>query len=81
MLLDEANLSPIEYYWSQFLKNCQLDDVDELSKRKINARAIWYDKMNCSIVPNEELERLRQAYTGDSGLSTDETEERGEEDA
>lgn len=36
MLLDEANLSPIEYYWSQFLKNCQLDDADELSKRKIN---------------------------------------------
>lgn len=36
MLLDEANLSPIEYYWSQFLKNCQLDDPDELSKRKIN---------------------------------------------
>lgn len=36
MLLDEANLSPIEYYWSQFLKNCQLDDPDELPKRKIN---------------------------------------------
>ena len=52
-----------------------------VSKRKINARAIWYDKMNCSIVPNDELERLRQAYTGDDGLSTDETEERGEEDA
>ena len=36
MLLDEANLSPIEYYWSQFLRNCQLDDPDELKKRKIN---------------------------------------------
>lgn len=36
MLLDEANLSPIEYYWSQFLRNCQLDDPDELPKRKIN---------------------------------------------
>lgn len=36
MLLDEANLSPIEYYWSQFLKNCQLDNEDELTKRKIN---------------------------------------------
>lgn len=36
MLLDEANLSPIEYYWSQFLKNCQLDDPEELPKRKIN---------------------------------------------
>lgn len=36
MLLDEANLSPIEYYWSQFLKNCHLDDPDELPKRKIN---------------------------------------------
>lgn len=36
ILLDEANLSPIEYYWSQFLKNCQLDDPDELSKRRIN---------------------------------------------
>lgn len=36
MLLDEANLSPIEYYWSQFLKNCSLDDPDELPKRKIH---------------------------------------------
>lgn len=35
VLLDEANLSPIEYYWSQFLRNCQLDDEDELKKRKI----------------------------------------------
>ena len=35
VLLDEANLSPIEYYWSQFLRNCQLDDEDELKQRKI----------------------------------------------
>lgn len=35
ILLDEANLSPIEYYWSQFLRNCQLDDTEELSHRKI----------------------------------------------
>lgn len=42
MLLDEANLSPIEYYWAQFLRNCQLDDDEEsgedgsAAKRKIN---------------------------------------------
>lgn len=41
MLLDEANLSPIEYYWAQFLRNCQLDDGesaedDSAAKRKIN---------------------------------------------
>ena len=36
ILLDEANLSPIEYYWSQFLRNCQLDDTEELSHRKIH---------------------------------------------
>lgn len=43
MLLDEANLSPIEYYWSQFLRNCQVDDPDELNKRKINIsqREAW----------------------------------------
>ena len=36
ILLDEANLSPIEYYWSQFLRNCQLDDTEELLHRKIH---------------------------------------------
>lgn len=33
-------------------------------KRKINARAIWYDKMNATIVPNDELEKLQKNYTG-----------------
>lgn len=38
-----------------------------IATRKINARAIWYDKMNCSIVPNDELEALREAYRGQNG--------------
>lgn len=33
-------------------------------KRKINARAIWYDKMEAKIVPNEEYEKMRKAYRG-----------------
>ena len=30
-----------------------------ISKRKINARAVWYDKMNATIVPLDELKKLR----------------------
>ena len=37
-----------------------------VSKRKINARAIWYDQMTASIVPNDELEKLQKEYTGGS---------------
>lgn len=33
-------------------------------KRKINARAIWYDKMEATIVPNEEYEKMRKSYRG-----------------
>lgn len=33
MLLDEANLSPIEHYWAAFIKNC---DFDSTVKRTIN---------------------------------------------
>lgn len=31
MLLDEANLSPIEHYWAAFIKNCDFDSVTERS--------------------------------------------------
>lgn len=34
-------------------------------KRKINARAIWYDKMNATIVPNDELARLKKNDKGE----------------
>lgn len=50
-----------------------------VSKRKINARAIWYDKMNCSIVPNDELERLRRGYRGDDSIINTEDEEDADE--
>ena len=33
--------------------------------RKINARAIWYDKMNVELVPKEEYQRLKKEYKGD----------------
>ncbi|GHT17319.1 hypothetical protein FACS1894189_2970 [Planctomycetales bacterium] len=33
MLLDEANLSPIEHYWAAFLRNC---DFDSTSARTVN---------------------------------------------
>lgn len=29
MLLDEANLSPIEHYWATFIKNCDFDSTTE----------------------------------------------------
>lgn len=29
LLLDEANLSPIEHYWSAFIKNCDFDSTTE----------------------------------------------------
>lgn len=35
-----------------------------ISKRKINARAIWYDKMQATLVPNDELAKLKASYTG-----------------
>ncbi|MCD8397562.1 MAG: hypothetical protein LUD12_10365 [Lachnospiraceae bacterium] len=35
-----------------------------ISKRKINARAIWYDKMEAEIVPKDEIDKLRKAYQG-----------------
>lgn len=31
ILLDEANLSPIEHYWAAFIKNCDFDSVTERS--------------------------------------------------
>lgn len=34
-------------------------------KRKINARAIWYDKMKATIVPNDELARLKKNDKGE----------------
>lgn len=36
-----------------------------ISKRKINARAIWYDKMQATLVPNDLLEKYKKSYTGD----------------
>lgn len=33
-----------------------------ISKRKIKARAIWYDKMPATIVPDDEMELLRKPY-------------------
>lgn len=35
-----------------------------ISKRKINARAIWYEDMKATLVPNDELADLRASYTG-----------------
>ena len=32
-----------------------------ISKRKINARAIWYDKMKSKIVPLDELDNRKSA--------------------
>ena len=39
-----------------------------ISKRKINARAIWYDQMNCTLVPNDLLEEYKKSYTGVGGV-------------
>lgn len=41
-------------------------------KRKINARAIWYDKMNAVIVPRDEYERMKSQYTGENTKLTNE---------
>jgi len=38
-----------------------------ISKRKINARAIWYEKMPCTLVPNDLLEEYKKAYDGKNG--------------
>lgn len=35
-----------------------------ISKRKINARAIWYDQMQATLVPNDELEQYKKAFHG-----------------
>lgn len=35
-----------------------------ISKRKINGRAIWYHKMDATIVPNGELEELQKDFRG-----------------
>lgn len=35
-----------------------------ISKRKINARAIWYENMPATLVPNDELEMLRKSFKG-----------------
>ena len=45
-----------------------------ISKRKINARAIWYDKMQATLVPNDELAKLRENYTGRSATENGGTE-------
>lgn len=41
ILLDEANLSPIEHYWATFLRNC---DMDSTSIRTINlgGKTVWH---------------------------------------
>ena len=41
ILLDEANLSPIEHYWATFLKNC---DMDSTAQRTINlgGKTVWH---------------------------------------
>lgn len=51
-----------------------------IAKRKINARAIWYDQMNSTIVPNDELEKYKKEYTGNIKDSEDdfEVEEEGD---
>lgn len=36
-----------------------------IAKRKLNARAIWYDKMNATLVPNDMLEKYKKYYTGE----------------
>lgn len=43
-----------------------------ISKRKINARAIWYDQMPATLVPNDMLEEYKRAYTGSGGEPEDE---------
>ena len=52
-----------------------------IATRKINARAIWYDKMEASIVPNDELDRLRRAYTGSEEEAEYEESNEGEEES
>lgn len=37
-----------------------------ISKRKIHARAIWYDKMNVTLVPDEEYKKLTKGYRGEN---------------
>lgn len=37
-----------------------------IAKRKIAARAIWYDKIDASIVPNDKLEQYKMAFRGES---------------
>lgn len=41
ILLDEANLSPIEHYWATFLRIC---DMDSIAQRTINlgGKTIWH---------------------------------------
>lgn len=49
-----------------------------ISKRKINARAIWYDTMEATLVPNEDLKKLKACYTGED-LTMDKKHEDEEE--
>ena len=54
-----------------------------ISKRKINARAIWYDKMEATIVPNSEWKKLENEHQSNSdkqaGEDTKRTEKCSEE--
>ena len=38
-----------------------------IAKRKINARAIWYDKMNADIVPRPQVEEQDDAAEEEEG--------------
>lgn len=58
-----------------------------ISKRKINARAIWYDKMEATIVPNSELEmsenenqRKSNKHDGEGAKRSAENKEEAEDE-
>lgn len=50
-----------------------------ISKRKINARAIWYDKMDSVLVPKEKYEEMKRNYHG-TGDDSDDHLEGGSDD-
>lgn len=50
-----------------------------IAKRKINARAIWYDQMNATIVPNDLLAKYKKHYTGDDDRASEANSEESAE--
>ena len=46
-----------EIDYNELIRNLGLEDkVIKIRKRKMKARAIWYDDMKCQIVPKKENE-------------------------